>query len=100
MKKLLKIGLVLFLFGIVAAVGTYFYVFHKPHRNIAKEVPAYVVCAKKLYTEFSEDEIIAYVLSDFTPDEKQAITQVIPRVSEAILCLLTEGLAKTMNKYN
>jgi PTH1 family peptidyl-tRNA hydrolase len=51
-------------------------------------------------TEFSEDEIIAYVLSDFTPDEKQAIIRVIPRASEAILCLLTEGLTITMNKYN
>lgn len=52
------------------------------------------------FTEFSEDEIIAYVLSDFTPDEKQAITPVIPRVSEAILCLLTEGPVTTMNRYN
>ena len=52
------------------------------------------------FTEFSEDEIIAYVLSDFTPDEKQTITQVIPRVSEAILCLLTEGLVAAMNRYN
>ncbi len=51
-------------------------------------------------TEFSEDEIINYVLSDFTPDEKQAITPVIPRVSEAILCLLTEGPVTTMNRYN
>ncbi|MBA7575206.1 Peptidyl-tRNA hydrolase [subsurface metagenome] len=52
------------------------------------------------FTEFSEDEIINYVLSDFTPDEKQAITPVIPRVSEAILCLLTEGPVTTMNRYN
>jgi len=52
------------------------------------------------FTEFSDDEIINYVLSDFTPDEKQAITQVIPRVSEAILCLLTEGLVAAMNRYN
>ena len=51
-------------------------------------------------TEFSEDEIINYVLSDFTPGEKQTITQVIPRVSEAILCLLTEGSTVAMNKYN
>ena len=51
-------------------------------------------------TEFSEDEIINYVLSDFTPDEKQAIIKVIPKVSEAILCLLTEGLTSAMNKYN
>ena len=52
------------------------------------------------FTEFSEDETISYVLSDFTPDEKQAITQVIPEVGEAILCLLTEGLATAMNRYN
>ncbi len=51
-------------------------------------------------TEFSEGEVISYVLSDFTPDEKQTITQVIPTVSEAILCLLTEGLTAAMNRYN
>ncbi len=52
------------------------------------------------FTEFSEDETIAYVLGDFTPDEKQTITQVIARVSEAILCLLTEGPVAAMNRYN
>jgi len=51
-------------------------------------------------TQNKEDEIIAYVLSDFTPEEKQVITRVIPRVSEAIYCLLTEGLTAAMNKYN
>jgi PTH1 family peptidyl-tRNA hydrolase len=50
--------------------------------------------------ETSEADIIAFVLSDFTPEEKQIIAQVIPRVSEAILCLLTEGLTASMNKYN
>ncbi len=50
--------------------------------------------------EISEADIITYVLSDFTPEEKQTIAQVIPRVSEAILCLLTEGLVAAMNKYN
>ena len=51
-------------------------------------------------TEINEADIVAYVLSDFTPEEKQTITQVIPRVSEAILCLLTEGLTAAMNTYN
>ena len=45
-------------------------------------------------------DIIAYVLSDFTPDQKQIITTVIPRVSEAVYYLLTEGLTAAMNKYN
>jgi PTH1 family peptidyl-tRNA hydrolase len=51
-------------------------------------------------TETSEADIIAYVLSDFTPSEKQAISQVIPQVSEAILCFLTEGITMAMSKYN
>ena len=52
------------------------------------------------YTPISEDDIIAYVLSDFTAEEKQIISQVISRVSEAIRCLLSEGLTTAMNKYN
>jgi len=52
------------------------------------------------FAEISEADIIAYVLSDFTSEEKEAITNVLPRVTEAILCLLTEGLATAMNKYN
>ncbi len=51
-------------------------------------------------TEPSEADIIAYVLSDFTRDEREIITLVIPKVNEAILCLLTEGLTTAMNKYN
>jgi len=48
----------------------------------------------------SEDDIIAYVLSDFTPAEKRAIDNIIPRVGEAILCLLKEGLTPAMNRFN
>ena len=51
-------------------------------------------------TQTREAEIIDYVLSDFTPEEKQIIAKMIPRVSDAIYCLLTEGLATAMNKYN
>lgn len=51
-------------------------------------------------TKDKEAEVVAYVLSDFTTDEKKTITQVIPKVSDAILCLLNEGLTAAMNKYN
>ena len=50
--------------------------------------------------EASEDDIIAYVLSDFTAEEKQVVSQVIPRVSEAIHHILSEGLEAAMNKHN
>ena len=48
----------------------------------------------------SEADIITYVLNDFTPDESQIITRLLPEVSEAIVCLLAEGPAAAMNKYN
>ncbi len=47
-----------------------------------------------------ESDVIDYVLSDFTAEEKQIIAAVIPSISEALLCLLTEGLTAAMNKYN
>ena len=47
-----------------------------------------------------EAEIIGYVLSDFTSEEKKTMTQVISKVSDAILCLLSEGVTTAMNKYN
>jgi PTH1 family peptidyl-tRNA hydrolase len=52
------------------------------------------------FAEISEADIIAYVLSNFTPDENQVIVRVTPRVSEAILCLITDGLVTAMNRYN
>ncbi|MBI2832362.1 MAG: aminoacyl-tRNA hydrolase [Chloroflexi bacterium] len=50
--------------------------------------------------EEAEAEVISYVLSDFTPEEKQIIDATIPRASEAILCILTEGLEAAMNRFN
>ena len=50
--------------------------------------------------ETDEIEIVNYVLSDFTPEEKEVIKRVLPSVSDAILCLLTEGLTAAMNQYN
>ena len=47
-----------------------------------------------------EEAVIAYVLSDFTAEEKKVIDKTIPQVSEAIACLLAEGLEAAMNKYN
>jgi len=50
--------------------------------------------------EADEDKIIDYVLSDFTPEERQVVSEVVSRVSEAILCVLTEGVEVAMNRYN
>jgi PTH1 family peptidyl-tRNA hydrolase len=47
-----------------------------------------------------EDAVIAYVLSDFTPEEKKATDKAIPIAGDAIAGLLAEGLTTAMNKYN
>ena len=47
-----------------------------------------------------EADITDYVLSSFTTEEKKTMAQVIPEVSKAVLCLLTEGLVAAMDKYN
>jgi len=51
-------------------------------------------------SEVTEANMIAYVLNDFTPAEEQIIFQIIPQVSQAVLCLVTDGLTIAMNKYN
>ena len=50
--------------------------------------------------ENKESEVIGFVLNNFTDDETKIIDPVIDRVSEAILCLITEGLEAAMNKFN
>ena len=47
-----------------------------------------------------EQAVIDYVLSGFTRQEKKIMDIAIPEVGRAILCLLTEGIEATMNKYN
>lgn len=51
-------------------------------------------------TADKEAVVIDYVLSDFTPEEKGIMAGVLPEVSQAILCLLIEGITAAMNKYN
>jgi len=50
--------------------------------------------------EVGEDDIIDYVLGDFTAAEKTILAKAITTTSQAIHCLLTQGLTTAMNKYN
>jgi peptidyl-tRNA hydrolase, PTH1 family len=47
-----------------------------------------------------EKAVIDYVLSDFSPEEKKVIEGIMLDAGNAIVCLLKEGLAAAMNKYN
>ncbi|MFC1968017.1 aminoacyl-tRNA hydrolase [Chloroflexota bacterium] len=47
-----------------------------------------------------EEDVVSYVLSDFTPKEKQVIEGAIAQVAEFIRCLVTEGIDSAMNRFN
>jgi len=48
----------------------------------------------------SEDAVVNYVLSDFSPQEETIIKPVITEVAEAINFFITEGIVATMSKFN
>jgi len=47
-----------------------------------------------------EDEIVEYVLSDFTDEEEKVIDSAISTAAEAIECIIAEGIETAMNKFN
>ncbi|MGD9116143.1 MAG: aminoacyl-tRNA hydrolase [Dehalococcoidia bacterium] len=79
---------------------------HKGIRSIIQElgvqdfVRLRVGIGRPNQAEVSEEDIVRYVLSDFTPAERRAINSIIPTVDEALLCLISEGLTPAMNKFN
>ncbi|MDD4923427.1 MAG: aminoacyl-tRNA hydrolase [Dehalococcoidales bacterium] len=49
---------------------------------------------------YYDDDIVDFVLNSFSPEEKKLIEPSIEKVSDAILCLLTEEVETAMNKFN
>jgi PTH1 family peptidyl-tRNA hydrolase len=47
-----------------------------------------------------EVDAVEYVLSDFASAERPVLRQVVADACAAVECLLTEGIAAAMNKYN
>ncbi len=41
-----------------------------------------------------------YVLQDFSREEMRSLLEVLGRAADAALCFVTDGLEKTMNKFN
>jgi PTH1 family peptidyl-tRNA hydrolase len=48
----------------------------------------------------SEDDIVRYVLSDFSPEEEATVKLAIARVAGGIDCFLAQGIEAAMNKFN
>ena len=42
----------------------------------------------------------SFVLKKFTPEEEKELTKVLPKVSNALVCLLEKGIEVAMNTYN
>jgi peptidyl-tRNA hydrolase len=47
-----------------------------------------------------DTEVIGHVLGDFDASENIAVAEVLKKVNNAILCLLSAGLTTAMNRYN
>jgi PTH1 family peptidyl-tRNA hydrolase len=48
----------------------------------------------------AEADPVDYVLGDFSPTELPVVEETVVHVGEALSCLLKEGLAAAMNRYN
>ena len=49
---------------------------------------------------FSKGRQADYVLSNWNPDEKHLLTDIVDRASKAVIYFATQGLEKTMNLHN
>lgn len=47
-----------------------------------------------------QEEIADYVLSDFKPDEKDVLEQILNTTNEAVDVILQDGIEKAMNRFN
>lgn len=56
MNKTIKNLMILALIGLVIGVGVVYYVFNKPHRDIAGETPSFKIEASTLFSEYSNNE--------------------------------------------
>ena len=45
-------------------------------------------------------DAVSYVLKGFTAEERPIVDQVLATVSDAVVCILSEGIETAMNRYN
>lgn len=47
-----------------------------------------------------KDDLVAHVLGKFSKEELQGVTLVSEKAAEAAICIIKEGIAQSMNRYN
>ena len=55
-SKLLKYAIIIVIIGVLAAAAMYFYVFHKPKRDVANEKAEFSISASELYKDYVKDQ--------------------------------------------
>ena len=48
----------------------------------------------------ADDEIVDYVLGDFSSEEEPVMSAAVERAAQAVECIIGEGLDAAMNRYN
>jgi PTH1 family peptidyl-tRNA hydrolase len=46
------------------------------------------------------EDLADYVLDEFTPEERDTITELLDPMSEAVECWLENGIEQAMNQFN
>ena len=96
-SKILKIVIILFVIGVIVGISVYMYVFHKPHRNIADEKPAFVLSATELLTQFSQrEDSCNKVFGDKTLEIKGKIAD-ITKKNNVVLTVVLENSTSGVN---
>lgn len=80
--------------SIVARLGTQ--EFPRIRVGIGRPIALHEVRTRRIY----EEEIVRWVLSDFTPEEEVIMGEVRDKVTEAVLCIVTEDVEAAMNRFN
>lgn len=51
-------------------------------------------------TRRGQEAVVDYVLASFRPDELPVLEEMVERAADAVTCLLEEGMAAAMNRFN
>jgi len=83
-KKILKIGAILLISGLLIGGGTVLYMFNMPHRNVQNASPDFSLTASQLVTEYLENPTKANIkyLADDGDSKVLEIKGTVAKISE------------------
>jgi PTH1 family peptidyl-tRNA hydrolase len=75
---------------------------HNGLRSLIEELDTEVFARVRVGVRHGElpGDLAEYVLSDFGPEEQEAVADAVGRAADAVSCLVTEGPAAAMNRFN